>query len=65
MIIKYYRLYCTSCGEEYKNEVFDSIEDVIAYYPKDWVRKRVENGSEWDFCPKCVEYYKEKENESK
>jgi len=61
MIINRYHLYCTNCGREYR-EAFESEKDVLKYYPsKDgWVREKVENGSEWDFCPKCKE---EKEEE--
>lgn len=65
MVIKRYKLYCTECGREYQKEEFDTIDDLIKYYPKDWLRKKVENGSIWDFCPKCVEYNKTEENESR
>lgn len=58
MIRKSYKLYCTNCDREYKYS-FDEIEDVLKYYPSDWVRKTVENGSEWDFCPRCVRLEKE------
>jgi len=55
MIIIIYKLYCTKCGREYK-ESFDDIDDVLKYSSKDgWIRKTVENGSDWDFCPKCIE----------
>ena len=62
-IHKHYMLYCTSCNREYQGEVFESVEDVNTYYPNDWEKKRVENGSIWDFCPKCVEYYETHELE--
>lgn len=60
MIRKKYSLYCTNCGKEHR-EIHDSEEDVLKYYPtKDgWVREKVENGSEWDFCPICYKYRKE------
>ena len=54
-----YQLYCTQCSREYKEEQFDSMDDVLKYYPKNWVRKKVLNGSDWDFCPKCIVNKKE------
>ena len=59
MILIRYQLYCTQCGRQYKEDQFESIDDVIKYYPSDWVRKKVENGSEWDFCPRCLKYEEE------
>ena len=61
MILTFYRLYCTECGREYK-EPFDDKDDLLFYASQNgWIRKKVENGSEWDFCPKCVEKLKLKE----
>ena len=55
MIVKIYKLYCTNCGREYK-ESFDDEKDLLKYSELNgWIRKKVENGSEWDFCPKCKE----------
>jgi hypothetical protein len=59
MIVIRYQLYCNNCGKEYK-ESFDDEKDLLEYSALNgWVRKKVENGSEWDFCPKCKEKRKE------
>lgn len=57
-----YTLRCTNCGREYY-ESMDNIDDLLLYSSENgWVRKRVENGSEWDFCPKCIEIENERRN---
>ncbi len=54
MIFKLYRLICDNCGREYK-EYFDEKDDALIYPHKNgWIRKKVENGSEWDSCPDCI-----------
>lgn len=60
MIYSRFILRCTQCDREYKKSLdFDDVNDLLEYAAKDgWVREKVENGSEWDFCPKCVEYNK-------
>jgi len=58
-----YQLTCTQCGREYK-ELFDDINDISVYPPREgWVKRIVPNGSEWDFCPKCLEKYEEEKDE--
>lgn len=50
--IKIY-LRCDECGREYKENEEDE-EYLRAYAREDgWVYEKVENGSFWDFCPKC------------
>jgi len=50
-----YTLRCTNCNRVEYKESFDNIDDLLYYSAKDgWIRKKVENGSEWDFCPKCA-----------
>ena len=59
-----YTLRCTNCDRVAYKESFDDIDDLLFYSAKDgWVRKIVSNGSEWDFCPKCIKYNEEEEEE--
>ena len=64
MIYPRFILRCTQCSREYKDSLaFDDVNDLLEYAAKDgWVRKIVENGSEWDFCPRCVKLEEENEN---
>jgi len=53
-----YKLYCTSCGKEYNEASDESADQVRGWaFGDDWKYIRVENGSMWDFCPRC---YKER-----
>lgn len=55
MIRVRYQLYCTRCDKEYK-ESFDDEKDLLKYSALNgWVRKKVESGAEWNFCPRCIE----------
>lgn len=58
----YYRLYCTSCGKEYNESSDESADEVRMWASGDaWTYTKVQNGSYWDFCPRCThEYEKEK-----
>lgn len=55
-----YDLTCDSCRNQFYDETegyFPTAESarIIRQHAKEcgWTRKRVENGSLWDFCPKC------------
>lgn len=55
-----YTLRCTNCDRVEYKESFDDIGDLLEYSKRDgWIRKKVENGSTWDFCPKCIKEEKE------
>jgi hypothetical protein len=55
-LLKFYHLYCTCCGREYKNEVFESPEEAEEIATNNgWKWIKVENGSIWQYCPKCLE----------
>ena len=59
MVHKLVVLHCTQCSREY-HERDESVRALRSYAKKEgWVYKKVENGSYWDFCPKCVERNKE------
>ena len=48
-----YRLSCTRCGSNYP-EQDENLRDLRRYAKQNgWVYKKVENGSMWDFCPRC------------
>ncbi len=58
MIVKTYYLHCTQCGKEFK-ENDDSITFIRGLAKENgWEYKKVPNGSFWDFCPRCIEYNK-------
>lgn len=64
-VIKYYRLYCNECGEQYC-EIDDKIQSLRTYAKFDgWKYIKVLNGSYWDFCPRCYNnYIKENKNDN-
>ena len=66
MITTRYTLRCSYCDRVEYKESFDDVNDLLEYAAKDgWVRKKVENGSEWDFCPKCVALEREEVRENR
>lgn len=65
-IRKSYYLTCTNCNNQFYDEVarcFGSAETAkeILEYAKSrgWIRKRVPNGTYWDFCTRCQKKFKE------
>ena len=48
-------LKCDECGKEY-GEADDENVDFLRELAREdgWEYKKVENGSKWDFCPKCA-----------
>jgi len=56
--VKYW-LYCTDCGKEY-NEPSDESADEVRMWASgdDWTYVKVQNGSYWDFCPRCTYNHK-------
>lgn len=47
---------CTNCNRRQFEEDGESEEELIDLaIAAGWVVKQVENGSIWEFCPKCVE----------
>ncbi len=54
MITTIHYLYCTQCGKEYEEQDDSILELQLSAKKKGWTYERVENGSYWDFCPKCT-----------
>ena len=58
-------LTCTDCGNQYigsDGEAYGETEDEIKEIAADdgWhCDERVENGSDWDFCPQCYRAWKQ------
>ena len=49
----YCSVVCTQCGRS--AELCDDVEDALETAElAGFIRKRVENGSMWDFCPQCI-----------
>jgi hypothetical protein len=54
----HYYLVCTSCNNQFISPDGDHYgetgrEVLELARAQGWVRRRVENGSMWDFCPRC------------
>lgn len=62
-----YDLICSDCGKQFRNKrnlsFFEEKEELIEEAELlNWkCLIKVPNGSLWDFCPECYDYYKTKE----
>lgn len=63
-----YFLYCTRCNCQFHGEFGETEHEAIEFGAQQgWRRRRVKNGSFWDFCPKCwiKDEQERKESETK
>jgi len=59
MIHTSYRITCDRCNRrEYSEGDEEQGEMLLSAHEQGWRSKLVENGSTWDFCPRCVEIEK-------
>jgi len=52
-ISEYYIVHCTRCGREAPEGCETKTGALTNAKADGFIRKKVQNGSYWDFCPKC------------
>ena len=56
-----YRLTCDKCRNVENNDGYDNEAELLKNSEKaGWTFRKVQNGSIWDFCPKCSKLEDEK-----